>query len=168
MLTLYTVLALGATALADATLTKYACIDPSGFSSCQSTASQKTSVCIAQAKKDGSQKELLACGCQDSVDNFNCYATHCWNQVWGCQYQNYMVNYFRTCPIAKQPVPYFPIPKDAQGACSCNLGQVFLSYNAAIQQSGQCSQNSQSGDPGSNLQRMQGCSCCQVSGALSR
>lgn len=166
---IYTVLAVAVVSVAaDVTLTKDGCIDPSGFETCQGTANTKTSACIAQAKKDGSQKELLACGCQDSIDNANCYAAHCWNQVWGCQYQEYMVQYFRGCPIAKQPVPYFPAPGDASAACSCNLGSVFFAYNGAIQQAAQCVAKQNSGDAGANLQAMQGCNCCQVSGAFSR
>ncbi|OAA58282.1 hypothetical protein ISF_06821 [Cordyceps fumosorosea ARSEF 2679] len=167
---LYTVLAItfgAATVAADVTLTKNGCIDPSSFESCQAAANKKTSACIAQAKKDGSQQELLACGCQDSVDNFNCYAASCWNQVWGCQYQEYIVQYFRGCPIAKQPVPYFPAPNNAPAACSCNLGKIFFAYNGAIQQAAQCVHNQNSGDAGANLQVMQGCNCCQISGAMS-
>lgn len=163
-------LAVAAVAVADTlTLSSNGCVDASGFQSCQSTATSKTSACIAQAKKDSSQTELLACGCQDTIDNANCYAAHCWNQAYSCEYQEYMVSYFRNCPIAKLPVPYFPAPDNTQPAgCSCNLGRVFFAYNAAIQESVQCSSNSQGSDPGSNLQRMQGCSCCEVSGAFSR
>lgn len=164
------VLAVFAAAVAaDVTLTSSGCVDPSGFSSCQSTASSKTAACIAQAKKDNSQQELLACGCQDAVDNANCYAAHCWNRVYGCQYQEYMVQYFKTCPIAKLPVPYFPAPSNAQAACSCNLGRIFFAYNGAIQQSSKCVSNANGmGDPGKSLQVMQACNCCQVSGAFSR
>lgn len=166
---IYTVLAVGIVCVAaTVTLTKDGCVDASGFETCQNAVTKKTNACIGQAKKDGSQMELLACGCQDAVDNFNCYATHCWNQVWGCQYQEYMVEYFRICAIAKQPVPYFPAPNHAPAACSCNLGKIFFAFNGAIKQSAQCSSKLTSGDANANVQAIHGCNCCQVSGAFSR
>ncbi|KAF5977253.1 putative membrane protein [Fusarium bulbicola] len=154
-------------AAADVTLTSSGCADASGFEKCQASANKKTSSCIAQARHDNSQVELLACGCQDYVDNFNCYAAFCWNRFWECEYQEYMVSYFMNCNIAKQPVPYFPAPKNAQGACSCNVGQVYLNIQDAIQQTGTCSNSANSGDAGSNLQKIEGCNCCEISRALS-
>ncbi|KAI8716054.1 hypothetical protein NCS52_00898000 [Fusarium sp. LHS14.1] len=122
----------------------------------------------ADARRDNSQQEILACGCQDYVNNYNCYAAFCWNKVWECDYQEYIVSYLQNCPIAKLPVPYFPALKQAPSSCSCNLGKVYLAIHDAIQQTETCSDTSDSADAGSNLQRMQGCSCCEISGALSR
>lgn len=155
-------------AAADVTLTNSGCADASGFEKCQASANKHTSSCIAQARHDNSQVELLACGCQDYVDNFNCYAAFCWNRVWECEYQEYMVSYFMNCNTAKQPVPYFPAPKNAPGACSCNVGQVYLNIQDAIQQTATCSNGADSGDAGNNLQQIEGCNCCEISGALSR
>ncbi|KAL7955580.1 hypothetical protein V8C34DRAFT_236688 [Trichoderma compactum] len=149
------------------TLTSTGCADASGFESCQKQANDQLSSCIAQAKKDNSQQELLACGCQNYVDNYNCYSAFCWNRVWQCEYQNYITDYMLNCPTAKQPVPYFPTPNDAPNACSCNLGKVFLAYQDAIQETATCSNNANSGDASSNLQQIQGCDCCEISGAIS-
>ncbi|RKL45776.1 hypothetical protein BFJ72_g3321 [Fusarium proliferatum] len=157
----------GLAVAADATLTSSGCADASGFEKCQASANKHTSSCIAQAHHDNSQVELLACGCQDYVDNFNCYAAFCWNRVWECEYQEYMVSYFMNCNTAKQPVPYFPAPKNAPGACSCNVGQVYLNIQDAIQQTATCSNGADSGDAGNNLQQIEGCNCCEISGALS-
>jgi hypothetical protein len=153
---------------ADVSLKSTGCADAAGFESCQSDANKKTTSCINQAHRDDSQQEILACGCQDYVNNYNCYAAFCWNKVWECDYQEYIVSYLQNCPIAKLPVPYFPAPKQAPSSCSCNLGKVYLAIHDAIQQTETCSDNSDSADAGSNLQRMQGCSCCEISGALSR
>lgn len=166
---IYTALAVGAVFVAaTVTLTKDGCVDASGFETCQNAVTKKTSVCVGQAKRDGSGTELLACGCQDAVDNFNCYAAHCWNQVWGCQYQEYMVQYFRSCAVAKQPVPYFPAPNNAPAACSCNLGKAYSAFVGATQQGAQCATKQTSGDANANVQAIQGCNCCLVSGAYSR
>lgn len=152
---------------ADVSLNSSGCVDPSGLEKCQSGITKKTSDCIDQARRDNSQQEILACGCQDYVDNFNCYAASCWNRVWECEYQEYMVSYFMNCPTAKLPVPYFPAPKNAPDSCSCNVGQVFLNVQDAIQQTGTCSNNADSSDAGSNLQQIEGCGCCELSGVLS-
>ncbi|KAH0497573.1 hypothetical protein TgHK011_004870 [Trichoderma gracile] len=165
LLPLFTGAALAATG--DATLTSAGCADSTGFESCQKQANDKLSSCIAQAKKDNSQQELLACGCQNYVDNYNCYSASCWNRVWECEYQEYIIDYFLNCPIAKLPVPYFPAPNKAPDACSCNVGKVFLAIQDAIQETATCSNNANSGDASSNLQQIQGCDCCEISGALS-
>ncbi|RSL49065.1 hypothetical protein CEP54_012602 [Fusarium duplospermum] len=94
------------------------CADASGFESCQSTANKKTTTCINQAHRDDSQKAILACGCQDYVNNYNCYAAFCWNKVSECDYQEYIVSYLQNCPIAKLPIPYFPAPNGAPSSCS--------------------------------------------------
>ncbi|KAL6362197.1 hypothetical protein LRP88_04274 [Fusarium phalaenopsidis] len=103
---------------ADVSLKSTGCADAAGFESCQSDADKKTTSCINQAHRDDSQKEILACGCQDYVNNYNCYAAFCWNKVWECDYQEYIVSYLQNCPIAKLPVPYFPAPKQAPSSCS--------------------------------------------------
>ncbi|KAH7240697.1 uncharacterized protein BKA55DRAFT_518287 [Fusarium redolens] len=154
-------------AAADVGLTSSGCADSSGLEKCQASVNKKTSSCIAQARRDNSQQEILACSCQDYVDNYNCYAAFCWNRVWECEYQEYMVSYFMNCPTAKLPVPYFPAPKNAPDSCSCNVGQVFLNIQDAIQQTATCSNGADSGDAGSNLQQIEGCNCCEISGALS-
>ncbi|UKZ74503.1 hypothetical protein TrVFT333_002173 [Trichoderma virens FT-333] len=151
----------------DFKLTSTGCADASGFDSCQKQANDQLSTCIAQADKDNSQTEILACGCQNYVDNYNCYSAFCWNRVWECEYQNYIVEYFLNCPIAKLPVPYFPTPNNVPNACSCNLGKVFFGYQDAIQETLTCSNNANSGDASSNLQQIQGCDCCEISGAIS-
>lgn len=154
-------------AATEATLTSTGCADASGFESCQKKANDNLSSCIAQAKKDNSQQEILACGCQNYVDNYNCYSASCWNRVWECEYQEYIIEYFLNCPIAKLPVPYFPAPNKAADACSCNLGKVFLAIQDAIQETATCSNNANGPDASNNLQQIQGCDCCEISGALS-
>ncbi|KAF4341219.1 hypothetical protein FBEOM_4877 [Fusarium beomiforme] len=161
------ILGLATLATAADTLKSSGCADSSGLESCQADVNKKTSSCIAQARRDNSQQEILACQCQDYVNNFNCYAAFCWNKVWECDYQDYVIGYFQNCPTAKLPVPYFPIPKNAADSCSCNIGQVYLNIQDAIQQTGTCSNNANSGDAGSNLQQIEGCNCCELSGALS-
>lgn len=62
-------------------LTSDGCIDSSGFQKCQNAATVSTTACLNKADADGSQLETLACGCVDQIENYNCYAAHCWNRV---------------------------------------------------------------------------------------
>src|SRR5687768_11489535 len=82
---------------ASSKLSSKGCADSSGLEKCQSAANDATSSCIAQARKDNNQEEILACTCQDYVNNYNCFASHCWNRVWECEYQDYMIGYFQNC-----------------------------------------------------------------------
>jgi hypothetical protein len=62
-------------------LTSDGCIDAAGFQKCQGVASVATAACMSHADADLSQTEALACGCTNYVENYNCYAAHCWNRV---------------------------------------------------------------------------------------
>ncbi|KAK0391550.1 hypothetical protein NLU13_1050 [Sarocladium strictum] len=167
MILSFLALSLAVQGQAGTTLSSKGCADPSGLEKCQASANDQTSSCIAQANKDNSQRELLACTCVDYVSNYNCFASHCWNRVWECEYQDYMVGYFQNCLTAKTPVPYFPAPDNVPDACSCNLGRVYAALHDAIQESTTCSNNANSGDAGSDLQRMEGCNCCAVGGSIA-
>ena len=144
-------------------LTSTGCADPSGFDSCQSSLEEKISACFSRAVGDAK----LVCSCEDYIGNYNCYSTHCWNQVWGCDYQEYIVEYLIGCPAAKLPVPYFPAPDNAAGACSCNLGKVYNAITGAITQGASCMQSSHPIDSELGYLKDSACGCCELSGALS-
>ncbi|KAH8900101.1 hypothetical protein GQ53DRAFT_208742 [Thozetella sp. PMI_491] len=147
-----------------ANLTTTGCADAAGLQLCLNTAASTANTCNADAEANGSKLELLACGCQFYVDNFNCYASHCWNRVYECEYQEYIVEYLRLCPIAKLPAPYFPAPDKAPDSCSCNLGNVFLAFNNSVIQGNTCITS----QPLGSYDKIQGCECCELSGAISR
>ncbi|KDR83368.1 hypothetical protein GALMADRAFT_637605 [Galerina marginata CBS 339.88] len=167
----YLFLALFATAIglanAQANLTSTGCADAVGFQTCQYSVGNSTANCIAQANRDQSQFEVAGCACTNYVGNYNCYAQHCWNRVNECEYQSYIVEYLLQCPIARLPVPYFPAPDNAPDSCSCNLGKVYLGINNSTQQGNTCLAGVSGGDPNANVQRVQGCQCCELSGAIS-
>lgn len=85
----FTMLLLGALLLAglglanaqSKNLTSAGCVDAAGFQKCQDAATTSTAACLAHANADLSQTEILACGCTNYVENYNCYASHCWNRV---------------------------------------------------------------------------------------
>lgn len=145
------------------------CADDAGFSSCQKQANDHLDKCLQDAKANGNTKaEILSCGCTFYTENINCAATSCWNKVNECNYQIFVTGFLANCPVAKAPIPYFPIAAGAQDACSCNLGKIFLETTQAIQESAACSNSAKGGDAGANVQIIQGCICCEISAALSR
>lgn len=147
-------------------LTSDGCADASGFQSCQNNANVKINSCLS--KTAGNLELQEGCACEDYILNYNCYATYCWNQVWGCQYQQYMVAYLMNCPTAKQPVPYFPIPDNASGACSCNVGRIYNAITDSINQGATCFKGSTSSDVSLGALKLAACGCCEISGAMSR
>ncbi|PMD45492.1 hypothetical protein L207DRAFT_481871 [Hyaloscypha variabilis F] len=160
----FVLLAVCSTASAVLTLTSTGCVDAAGFQTCQNGVTAASYTCLNAST---TQTETLACGCSDYVGNYNCYSAYCWNRVNECEYQEYVVEYLVGCPIAKLPVPYFPTPDNAPDSCSCNVGDVYLAISSNIQQGGTCSTNVSNSSPDAAVQEIQGCECCEVSGALS-
>ena len=143
-------------------LTSTGCADASGFQTCQDAANTKISACLSQTA--GSTEEEEGCACEDYILNYNCYATHCWNRVWECDYQEYMASYMLNCPTAKFPVPYFPAEDGVPDACSCNLGKVYQAITDAIDQGATCLKHANSDF---NTVEFGACQCCEISGAMS-
>ncbi|KAF8913233.1 hypothetical protein CPB84DRAFT_1841622 [Gymnopilus junonius] len=79
----------------------------------------------------------------------------------------FITEYLVQCPIAKPPIPYFPIPDNAPDSCSCNLGKVNLAITSSAEQGATCSNNANGPDAASNVQEIEGCDCCELSSALS-
>lgn len=149
-------------------LTSAGCIDAAGFEKCQAAAAATETACLDKADADQSSLETVACGCESYIENYNCYAASCWNRVWECEYQEYMVGYFTDCSTAVQPVPYFPIPDNVQDACSCNVGNVYLAITDSITQGASCSNNVSSTSEGTNaVYLISDCECCTESSVAS-
>lgn len=83
---LYLIASVGLTYAQTKNLTSDGCIDASGFQKCQDAATAATAACLGHANGDLSQTETLACGCTNYVENYNCYAAHCWNRVGRSRY----------------------------------------------------------------------------------
>lgn len=160
------VLSMAAIAAATVNLTSTGCADAAGFQSCQSAANDKISACFSRTKGDGIAQQ--GCACEGYILNYNCYATHCWNRVWECEYQEYIVAYLMYCPTAKLPVPYFPIPDNAADSCSCNVGKIYQAITDSISQGATCMKNVGGTDAILRGQEIGACGCCEISGAMSR
>lgn len=142
-------------------LTSTGCADVSGFQKCQNDANEKSNACFAKTGGDVAAQQ--ACACETYILNYNCYATSCWNRVWECEYQSYIISYLLYCPTAKLPVPYFPIPDGAPDACSCNYGQIYQAITDSLAQGTTCIKNNQN-----SILKAAACKCCEISGMQSR
>lgn len=145
-------------------LTSTNCADVSAFQQCQNNAVEKSNACFSKA--GGSVEAQQACACETYIMNYNCYATSCWNRVWECEYQSYIISYLLYCPTAKLPVPYFPIPDGAPDACSCNFGKIYQAITDSVNQGATCMKNVNS--QGLNPLKLAACGCCEISGMQSR
>ncbi|KAK9366289.1 hypothetical protein V1509DRAFT_630333 [Lipomyces kononenkoae] len=140
------------------------CVDPDGYSACYYQASDVAFQCM---NGTDSNLQVEACGCVEYVSVMNCIATHCWNQVYSCEYQELAIDYLRLCPNYGY-IPFFPPPDNAPAACSCNIGKVFLAVNETIGEVTNCDNAaSASSDPEQSLQLMAACVCCGESASLS-
>ena len=92
-------------------------------------------------------------------------------QIYGCEYQSVVAQYFDLCPLAAAPVPYWPAPDNAPGGCSCNTGEVLEAYIAAEAQSVACLQNATSMTNTNNLEYISkmdtACGCCATGITIS-
>ncbi|GLI75546.1 hypothetical protein PoHVEF18_003803 [Penicillium ochrochloron] len=97
----------------------------------------------------------------------NCVAESCWNQVYSCEYDELVAQYFGQCPVATEPIPYWPAPDNAPNGCSCNLGKVSQSLFKAQQEYSSCINKVNSGSVTDLAEMDTACGCCQVSAGLS-
>lgn len=157
--------AAAATAASVANLTTTGCADASSLQTCLNKAASISQKCLDAAR--GNDLATVACGCVFYTNNINCYAANCWNRVYECEYQKYVVQYLSQCDTAKLPLPYFPAPDSAKDACSCNLGKVYEQFLESVVEGGTCASSNARRDALDQLNRVEACECCEMSGGLS-
>jgi hypothetical protein len=108
----------------------------------------------------------------------NCALSHCWNQVYSCEYQNLAIHAVGSCSGAGRGrgntkdtdnyIPSVPAPANAPGACSCDIS--FVLYRHATSKVGadgcaaRIANGTLKGDAGANKDS---CDCCAASEAVS-
>ncbi|KAF4966744.1 hypothetical protein FSARC_5609 [Fusarium sarcochroum] len=150
------------------------CVDSKGYEECYKDADSWNADCINKNCKGTNIDCMHACDCVLSLSAVDCALTHCWNQVYSCEYQNTVLELGNNCVDEKyENVPFFPPPDDAPGACSCNLGKVVTSLNRASDELGTCMDrnpklwDSVADDRDEMDDFVQACECCSYSGFLS-
>ncbi|KAL4951944.1 hypothetical protein BDW69DRAFT_201077 [Aspergillus filifer] len=146
------------------------CADPDGFVSCYEDADSWYNDCM----KDNCEGQNI--DCQNSCEYAKqgsytrCQVAHCWNMVYTCEYQLQAADSVNSgINPDLERVPFFPPPDNANGRCSCNIGnfvQTQVQVNEVISQCGDAADPfSQSAD---EIEAFgMGCLCCGVSGMLS-
>lgn len=93
------------------------------------------------------------------------------SQVYSCQYQLFVEQYFLQCPVAAEPIPFWPAPDNAPGRCSCNLGKILQHTFKATEEEATCLDKATGvvniGNLGEVASNSTGCACCAVSAGLS-
>jgi len=62
-------------------------------------------------------------------------------QVYSCEYQLFIQQYFSVCPSAVEPIPFWPAPDNAPNRCSCDLGKVLQNTLTARNEQVSCMKN---------------------------
>ncbi|KAJ6043526.1 uncharacterized protein N7446_001724 [Penicillium canescens] len=124
---------------AQTNITDNACASSSEYKKCNSDVSSKWSSCIRDCNGDGNC--IVDCGCTSHQKYINCMAETCWNQVYSCEYQLFVQQYFAICPSASEPIPFWPAPDNAPNRCSCDLGKVLQTTLSSRNDQVQCMRN---------------------------
>ncbi|KAI1456995.1 hypothetical protein F4805DRAFT_203505 [Annulohypoxylon moriforme] len=149
------------------------CVDPSGLSECYENAAVEWSSC-ANITCAGQNIDCIdVCSCVQTQNQLACAGQHCWNQVYGCEYQQTAGDIATYCikPHLDQ-IPFYPPPDNAPGSCSCNLGKLLTSLYQTSGETETCGANGEeivsqltSNDEIQIFTRA--CTCCSESGILS-
>ncbi|RMJ16446.1 hypothetical protein CDV36_003905 [Fusarium kuroshium] len=103
----------------------------------------------------------------------DCALTHCWDQVYSCEYQETVEQVIKTCDDApEEGFPFYPAPVDAPNACSCNKAKVVETVGKVLEEQNDCEGGAS--DAWESLPRAEfkakvapACVCCSWSAALS-
>ncbi|KAJ5661083.1 uncharacterized protein N7484_000455 [Penicillium longicatenatum] len=170
------------------------CADASGLSKCYEKADASWSSCINNNCAGGSDECynscngnascmktqcpslgmdcINACGCVNALNQVDCIASSCWNQVYSCEYQSTVEDIINLCAITDlDEIPFWPPPDDAVSGCSCNIGKVYKKEILIGDQISTCANNmtnlNQMSDNDAISEYADACICCAESAILS-
>ncbi|KAJ5889616.1 hypothetical protein N7504_010426 [Penicillium tannophilum] len=115
---------------------------------------------------------MNACSCVQAVNQIDCIASSCWNQVYSCEYQRTIEDVLNLCALPKMDqFPFWPPPDDAASGCSCNIGKMDKKELLIVDQMTTCTNNMTNLDQMSSNDAIsdygQACICCAESAILS-
>ncbi|RSL94594.1 hypothetical protein CDV31_014265 [Fusarium ambrosium] len=114
------------------------CVDPSGMKKCVDKVNSEQLDCVNKGCTDepsgaGCLEETCLCG--GSISQMDCALTHCWDQVYSCEYQETVEQVIKTCDDApEEGFPFYPAPVDAPNACSCNKAKVVETVGKVLEE----------------------------------
>ncbi|KAJ5698960.1 hypothetical protein N7462_000965 [Penicillium macrosclerotiorum] len=170
------------------------CADSKGLATCYKSAATSYASCIANNCSGGSKECynscngdascmatqcpnlgidcINACGCVQSVNQIDCIASSCWNQVYSCEYQRTVEDVLNLCAKTDMDqLPFWPPPDDAPARCSCNLGKIDRKENLISAHLTQCVNNETNLAQFSTVDEItdysRACTCCAMSGFVT-
>ncbi|CAG8191840.1 unnamed protein product [Penicillium olsonii] len=170
------------------------CADPKGLVTCYKNAEERYTTCInencggggeACSKSCGGSISCMnskcpglgidcmnVCGAEQSALQMDCAGSHCWNQVYSCEYQDTVIGWIDQYPNPNRDgLPFFPAPDNAPGSCSCNLGKVDRKLYLGTEQMTKCSNNETNLNQFTKVDDItsygKACSCCAFSSIIS-
>ncbi|KAJ5902385.1 hypothetical protein N7495_002913 [Penicillium taxi] len=164
-------------AQAQTNITSADCAASSEYSTCNKDVASKWSSCLSRCNGDADCS--VDCGCSAHQEYINCMAQSCWNQVYSCNYQLFVQQYFAICPSAAEPIPFWPAPDHAPNRCSCDLGKVLQNTLTARSEQVSCILNvtdetissvsdlSDLNDVADISETATNCACCGASTSIS-
>ncbi|KAJ3496714.1 hypothetical protein NLG97_g2453 [Lecanicillium saksenae] len=148
------------------------CMDQKGYESCLSDAAEGESDCIQSHCQDKNADCYNICSCNKGRQQIQCAATHCWNRVYTCEYENTMLTAMEDCSDphleTMKNIPLLIAPDNAPQQCSCNIGKLSAAINADLEDyaSKQCVDVVHHGaDAPADVPRA--CQCCIMSHIFS-
>lgn len=115
------------------------CADPSGMESCYADAESAWGDCINDNCRGQSIDCNNVCSCIRTQAEIDCAAAHCWDKVYGCEYQQTAGDIGTWCLNPDfSDIPFYPPPDNASGACSCNLGKLVTSIYQTSEEIDSC------------------------------
>ncbi|CAG8301557.1 unnamed protein product [Penicillium salamii] len=170
------------------------CADPKGLASCYKLVDERYSTCInencggggeACSKSCGGSVSCMnaecpglgidcmnACAAEQSALQIDCAGAHCWNQVYSCEYQNTVLDFISVSSNPNRDgLPYWPVPDDAPGSCSCNIGKIDFKQSSILDQMTECTNNMTNIEKLTEVDDMndygKACLCCAYSSIIS-
>ncbi|KAJ5100590.1 hypothetical protein N7456_006642, partial [Penicillium angulare] len=170
------------------------CVDPKGLAKCYEDSTSWYSNCISEncaGGGDACSKScngdptcmvqkcpnlgvdcISACGCVKTVNDIDCIASSCWNQVYSCEYQRTVEDILNLCVKPNlDGIPFWPPPDGAKAGCSCQLGKVDKKEQLISAQLEKCANNMTNLNQMSTVDEMTdystACTCCTQSAIVS-
>lgn len=134
------------------------CVDPKGMESCYQKAESARGKC-------NDNEEFDKCFLAFTQDQVSCTATHCWNQVYTCEYQLLVEGLLDFLDKSTfKGIPFYPPPENAAVSCNCNFSKIASSFLDVWTAAKGCGENI---DNELEDEVLEACVCCDISGILS-
>ncbi|KAJ5342802.1 hypothetical protein N7541_011926 [Penicillium brevicompactum] len=157
------------------------CADPKGFASCyEDIVDVRYTTCVNENCGGGGEACAKSCGGSISCMNQKCpglgidcvNACECERSALYIDCADTVMDFVSSCTNPNRDgLPYWPVPDDAPGSCSCNLGKIDLKESQISDHITQCANNETNLAQFSEVEDInnygKACLCCAYSGIIS-